>query len=149
MIDSGAIPPAMEWKAICLRDAVCEIGTIENRANFLALWEASVVKVPVDDKPLLQQAKELMTDAKKWTQERVVAPFTGQAVHDEVRAYMADNEKINTALVTRVIEVETKNTMLESRLSKLESQVKSFRTWCVILLVAGLAVASIVKWWSR
>jgi len=60
----------------------------------------------------------------------VVKTYNGQAVLDEVRGYISENEAVNTAVVTRVLK-------LESRLRVLTA------------LVVVLVVAEIVHWIIR
>src|ERR1022692_2777380 len=100
-------------------------------------------------KSIFDKTRDTVNAAKKLVEEKVVQPvaettgtFTGQAVLEEVRAYMAENEVINTALVTRVKESESKNTALESRLKKMESRVRS-------LTILGLVFAGLISGLKR
>jgi hypothetical protein len=109
-------------------------------------------------KSIFDTARDTVNAAKKLVEEKVVQPvaettgtFTGQAVLEEVRAYMAENEVINTALVTRLKESESKNTALESRLKKMESRVRSLTILGLVLaaLFVGLTVVAVLHWKLR
>jgi hypothetical protein len=103
-------------------------------------------------------ARDTVNTAKQLIGEEVIQPvaeksgtFTGQAVLEEVRAYMAENEVINTALVTRLKESESKNTALETRLTKMESRVRSLTISGLVLaaLLVGLTAAAALLWTLR
>ena len=109
-------------------------------------------------KSIFDTARDTVNAAKKLVEEKVVQPvaektgtFTGQAVLEEVRAYMAENEVINTALVTRLKESESKNTALETRLTKMESRVRSLTILGLVLAVlfVGLTVVAVLHWTLR
>jgi hypothetical protein len=109
-------------------------------------------------KSIFETARDTVNAAKKLVDERVVQPvaeqtgtFTGQAVLEEVRAYMAENEVINTALVTRLKESESKSAALETRFTKMESRVRSLKILGLVLGVAvvGLTVAAVLHWTLR
>lgn len=109
-------------------------------------------------KSIFDTARDTVNAAKKLVEEKVVQPvaettgtFTGQAVLEEVRAYMAENEVINTALVTRLKESESKNTALESRLKKMESRVRTLTILGLVLAVlfVGLTVVAVLHWKLR
>ena len=109
-------------------------------------------------KSIFETARDTVNAAKKLVDERVVQPvpehtgtFTGQAVLEEVRAYMAENEVINVTLVTRLKESESKNTALETRLTKMESRVRSLKILGLVLGVAvvGLTLVAVLHWTLR
>ena len=109
-------------------------------------------------KSIFDTARDTMNVAKKLVEEGMVQPVaektessTGQAVLEEVRAYMAENEVINTALVTRLKESEAKNTALQTRLTKMESRVRSLTILGLVLafLVVGLTVVAVLHWTLR
>jgi hypothetical protein len=109
-------------------------------------------------KSLFEKARDTVNAANKLIEEGVVQPvaektetFTGQAVLEEVRAYMAENEVINTALVTRLKESESKNIALVTRLTKMESRVRSLTILGLLLvvLVVGLTVVAALHWIPR
>jgi hypothetical protein len=109
-------------------------------------------------KSIFETARNTVNAAKKLVEEKVVQPvaettgtFTGQAVLEEVRAYMAENEVINTALVTRLKESESKNTALETRLTKMESRVRSLTILGLVLVivVSGLTLVVVLHWRLR
>lgn len=83
---------------------------------------------------LRARAKSALNTVKDLTQKRVLKPVgefvdtvNGQKVLDEVSAYMAENEAINTALVTRLLHAETRIRVLQ-------------------VLIGILAVAEVVHW---
>ncbi len=99
--------------------------------------EVSVVKVLVEKDSFLANAKRQLNTAQNWIQRRVLKPagkfvdtVNGQKVLDEVSAYMTENEAINTALVTRVLQAESRIRWLQA-------------------LVAMLAVAEAMHWLLR
>jgi len=109
-------------------------------------------------KSIFEKARDTVNAANKLIEEGVVQPvaektetFTGQAVLEEVRAYMAENEVKNTALVTRLKESESKNIALETRLTKMESRVRSLSILGLLLvvLVVGLTVVAVLHWTLR
>jgi hypothetical protein len=64
---------------------------------------------------LPQTARRVMKAAKDLTQSHILSPakkfadiINGQAVLDEVRAYVSESEAINTALVTRLLRAESR-----------------------------------------
>jgi hypothetical protein len=72
-----------------------------------------------------------------WTRRRVLQPLdafvktiNGQAAHEEVKAFMLENEAVHTALVTRVLRVESRIRLLTA-------------------LGAVLAVAEVLRWIVR
>jgi CHASE3 domain sensor protein len=109
-------------------------------------------------KSIFDTARDTVNAAKKLIEEEVVQPvaektetFTGQAVLEEVRAYMAENEVINTALVTRLKESESENAALKTRLTKMESRVRSLTILGLVLAVlfVGLTVVAVLHWTPR
>lgn len=109
-------------------------------------------------KSIFETARDTVNAAKKLVDEKVVQPvaeqtgtFTGQAVLEEVRAYMAENEVINTALVTRLKESESENAALKMRLTKMESRVRSLTLLGLVLAVlfVGLTVVAVLHWTLR
>jgi hypothetical protein len=102
-------------------------------------------------KSIFDTARDTVNAAKKLVEENVVQPvaeqtgtFTGQSVLEEVRAYMAENEAITRALVTRIKENESENAALKTRLTKMESRVHSLTILGLVLavLVVGLTIVS-------
>ncbi len=96
-----------------------------------------MVKVLVEKDSFLANAKRQLNTAQNWIQRRVLKPagkfvdtVNGQKVLDEVSAYMTENEAINTALVTRVLQAESRIRWLQA-------------------LVAMLAVAEAMHWLLR
>lgn len=92
-----------------------------------------MVKAP-DEKDSLR-AK--LNNVQNWTQRRVLKPVgefvdtvNGQKVLDEVSAYMTENEAVNTALVTRLLQAERRIRLLQA-------------------LVVILVVAEVVHWILR
>ena len=77
--------------------------------------------------------------------------LTGQAVLEEVRAYMAENEAITRAMVTRIKANESENAALKNRLMKMESRVRSLTILCLILaiVVSGLTLVVVLHWILR
>jgi CHASE3 domain sensor protein len=109
-------------------------------------------------KSIFDTARDTVDAAKKLIGEQVVQPvaettgtFTGQAVLEEVRAYIAENDVINTALVTRLKESESENATLKTRLTKMESRVRSLTILGLVLvvLVVGLTVVAVLHWTLR
>jgi len=109
-------------------------------------------------KSIFDTARDTVNAAKKLIEDEVVQPvaektetFPGQAVLEEVRAYMAKNEAINTALVTRLKESEFENAALKTRLAKMESRVRSLTILGLVLavLIVGLTVVAVLHWTLR
>ena len=109
-------------------------------------------------KSIFDTARDTVNVAKKLVEEGMVQPvaektatFTGQAALEEIRAYMAENEAITRALVTRLKESESKNIALETRLTKMESRVRSLSILGLLLvaLVVGLTVVAVLHWTLR
>lgn len=103
--------------------------------------EDHVSKGTTEQGALVQSALEIAKKSLKVThkaaQKYVVQPsqkaietVSGQAVLNEVRAYVAEEERINTALVTRVLKVERTLRFLK-------------------YLIVGLAVAELLHWIFR
>lgn len=106
-------------------------------------------------KSIFDTARDTVNAAKKLIEDEVVQPgaeksesFTGQAVLEEVRAYMAKNEAINTALVTRLKESESEHAALKTRITKLESRVRSLMILGLVLavLIVGLSIVAVLHW---
>jgi hypothetical protein len=64
-------------------------------------------------------SRQALDTAQDWTRRRVLQPFAaliktinGQAAHDEIKAYIEDNEAVHTALVTRVLRLESRVRLL-------------------------------------
>ena len=104
-------------------------------------------------KSIFDTARDTVNVAKKLVEERNVQPvveqtgtFTGQAVLEEVRAHMAENEAITRVLVTRIKENESENAALKNRLMKMESRVRSLTILCLVLaiVVSGLTLAAVL-----
>src|ERR1700676_354917 len=53
-------------------------------------------------------AQDLTTDCVLQPVENVVRTVRGQTGHDEVKSYTLENEAVNTALVTRLLRVESR-----------------------------------------
>lgn len=109
-------------------------------------------------KSIFEKARDTVNAAKTLIEEEVVQPvaektgtFTGQAVLEEVRAYMAENEVINSALVTCLKESESENAALKTRLTKMESRVHSLTILGLVLavLVGGLTLVAVLHWILR
>jgi hypothetical protein len=109
-------------------------------------------------KSIFEKARDTVNAAKTLIEEEVVHPvaektgtFTGQAVLEEVRAYMAENEVINSALVTCLKESESENAALKTRLTKMESRVHSLTILGLVLavLVGGLTLVAVLHWILR
>jgi hypothetical protein len=54
-----------------------------------------------------------------WSKRRLLQPLVnisktinGQAAHEEIKGYIVENEAVNTALVTRVLRLETRIRLL-------------------------------------
>ena len=62
--------------------------------------------------------------------ERLIKVASGQAAHDEIKAYILENEAVHTALVTRLLRAESRIRLLTA-------------------LVAILAVAEVFQWLIR
>ena len=59
------------------------------------------------------RSRRVFAHVQGWTKRRVLQPLarilktvSGQAAHEEVKAYMLENEAVHTALVTRVLHLE-------------------------------------------
>jgi len=57
--------------------------------------------------------------AKGWIKRRLLQPLealvktvSGQAGHDEIKAFLVENEAVHTALVTRVLQLESRVRLL-------------------------------------
>src|ERR1019366_3505822 len=129
-----------------LRPSTC-MSEETNMVTRLAWW-----------KSIFDTARDTVNAAKKLIEDEVVQPvaektetFTGQAVLEEVRAYIAENEVINTALVTRLKERESENAVLKTRLTKMESRVRSLTILGLVLAVlfVGLTVVAVLHWTLR
>jgi CHASE3 domain sensor protein len=91
-----------------------------------------------------QRKAGVLDSAQDWTKKRVFEPIenaikvlTGRAAHDEIKKYILENEAINDALYTRLLEAE--------------SQIQRLRGWVrwLAATVAILAVVEIVHWVLR
>ena len=109
-------------------------------------------------KSIFDTARDTVNAAKKLIEDEVVQPvpeksetFTGQAVLEEVRAYMAENEAITRALATRIKENESENAALKKRLMKMESRVRGLTMlgFTLIVLVGGLTLLAVWHWIPR
>lgn len=109
-------------------------------------------------KSIFDTARDTVNVAKKLVEKGMVPPiaektetFTGQAVLEEVRAYMAENEAITRALVTRFKENEAENAALKNRLMKMESRVRWLMIlfFTLIVLVGGLTLLAAWHWILR
>jgi CHASE3 domain sensor protein len=100
-----------------------------------------MAKVLLDRDTLLEKAESAFNTGRNWTtqlvREQVIEPaqkfintVNGQRVLNEVREYMTESELINTALVTRLLQAESRIRWLQG-------------------LVAILAVAETVHWLLR
>jgi len=93
--------------------------------------------IPDENDSLHAKAKSALNTAQDWTQRQVLKPVqnfvdtvNGQKVLDDVGAYMTENEAINTALVTRLLQAERRIRLLQA-------------------LIAILAAAEIAHWILR
>ena len=109
-------------------------------------------------KSIFDTARETVNVAKKLVEEGMVQPVAektdtvaGQSVLEEVRAYMAENEAITKALVTRIKENETENAALKKRVRKMERRVRalSILGFTLIVLVGGLTLLAVWHWIPR
>jgi hypothetical protein len=82
-------------------------------------------------------SKRVLTGLQDWTTRRLVRPVerlikvvSGQAAHDEIKAYILENEAVHTALVTRLLRAESQIRLLTA-------------------LVVILAVAEVFHWLIR
>ena len=109
-------------------------------------------------KSIFDTARDTVNVAKKLVEEGMVQPvadkaetFTGQAVLEEVRAYVAKNEAITRALVTRIKENESENAALKKRLMKMESRVRALTIlgFTLIVLIGGLTLLAVWHWIPR
>ena len=109
-------------------------------------------------KSIFDTARDTVNAAKKLIEDEVVQPvaettgtFTGQAVLEEVRAYMAENKAINTALVTRLKESESEIAALKTQFTKMKSRVHSLTILSLVLavLVSGLTLVVVLHWILR
>jgi hypothetical protein len=109
-------------------------------------------------KSIFDTARDTVNVAKKLVEEGKVQPaaeksgtLTDQALLEEVRAYMAENEAVNVALAARLKESESEIAVLKTRLTKVESRVRSMKILCLVLavLVFGLAVVAALHWIPR
>jgi hypothetical protein len=109
-------------------------------------------------KSIFDTARDTVNVAKRLVEEGMVQPvaektesLTGQAVLEEVKAYMAENEAITRALVTRIKENESENAALKNRLTKMESRVRSLTILSLVLVivVSGLTLAVVLHWIPR
>ncbi len=86
----------------------------------------------------MQESKRGALDAaQEWTNKRVLQPIgnamkivSGQAAHDEIKAYILDNEAVHTALVTRLLRAESRIRLLT-------------------VVTAILAIVEILHWFVR
>jgi len=109
-------------------------------------------------KSIFEQARDTVDAAKKLIGEQVVQPaaekagtLTEQAVLEEVRAYMAENKAINTALDTRLKESEAEIAALTTQFTKMKSRVHSLTILSLVLavLVSGLTLVVVLHWILR
>ena len=96
-----------------------------------------MVKVLLEEGALLEKAKTAFDSGKKWTGQRIAKPveefintLNGEQVLKEVREYMTESEAVNTALVTRLLQAESRIRWLQG-------------------LVAILVVAEVMHWLLR
>jgi hypothetical protein len=96
-----------------------------------------MVKALLDTDTLLEKVESAFNTGKRLVREQVIGPVqdffitvNGQKVINDVREYMTESELINTALVTRLLEAESRIRWLQA-------------------LVLILAVAEAVHWLLR
>jgi hypothetical protein len=109
-------------------------------------------------KSIFDTARDTMNVAKKLVEGGMVPSiaektetFTGQSVLEEVRAYMAENEAITRAMVTRIKANESENVALKNRLMKMESRVRwlTILFFTLIVLVGSLTLLAAWHWILR
>jgi hypothetical protein len=88
-------------------------------------------------KPILRIARESLKAVQYWTKKCILRPIetivktvNGQAAHEELEAYLTDNEAVHAALVTRLLQAES-------------------RIRALAALTAVLAIAEVLHWIMR
>jgi hypothetical protein len=117
-----------------------------------------MVKALLDTDTLLEKAESAFSTGKRLVREQVIGSVqdffitvNGQKVLNDVREYMTENDLINTALVTRLVQAESQICSLQAsvtRLSQVESQIRWLQR-LIGLMIALLIVAEAVHWLLR